>query len=123
MTLNGSKNLHPKITLSQRIDILSQEIARAQLMSGDRSFFYTPYIPTGVKPKYRFSRTNWYVAFCARLDGRLGGDTEVYQWCADNFGPMVRHPDAWSRWAEGAAWCTIRFRDEQDYIWFTLRWS
>lgn len=95
----------------------------SQFMSGDRSSFYTPYIPTFTKPKYQFSRTNWYVAFCAKLDGRSDTDIEVFQWCADNFGPMVQHPDAWSRWAPGAAWSTIRFRDEKDYMWFTLRWS
>jgi hypothetical protein len=94
----------------------------SQLMSGDRSYFYTPYMPTFTKPKYQFSRTNWYVAHYAALDGELG-HTQVFQWCEDNFGPMVHHPDAWSRWATGAAWSTIRFRDERDYMWFTLRWS
>ena len=96
----------------------------SQLISGDRSFFYTPYMPAFTKPKYQFSRTNWYVAHYAALDGRLSVDAEVFQWCSDNFGPMVQHPDAWSRWTPGAAaWSTIRFRDERDYMWFTLRWS
>jgi hypothetical protein len=89
----------------------------------DTGIFYVPYIPVFKKPKYQFSRTNWYVAFCAKLDGRSVTDIEVFQWCADNFGPMVQHPDAWSRWAEGPSWATIRFRDEQDYMWFTLRWG
>jgi len=92
----------------------------SQLMSSDRSYFYTPYMPTSmIKPKYQFSRTNWYVAYYAAHYY----DNQVFQWCADNFGPMVQHPDAWSRWAPGAAWSTIRFRDERDYMWFTLRWS
>jgi len=81
-------------------------------------------LPMGkvMKPKYQFSRAKWYVAHYAALDEALG-HTQVFQWCADNFGPMVQHPDAWSRWALGAAWSTIRFRDERDYTWFQLRWS
>ena len=78
-------------------------------------------LPMGkvMKPKYQFTRSKWYVAYYAAHYY----DTQVFQWCEDNFGPMVQHPDAWSRWAPGAAWSTIRFRDARDYMWFKLRWG
>lgn len=105
------------------INRISHALATTYPMDTDTGSFYAPYMPMFKKTKYQFSRVNWYVAHYAKLAGRLGVDTEVFQWCTDNFGPMVQHPDAWSRWAPGAAWSTIRFRDERDYIWFTLRWG
>lgn len=70
-----------------------------------------------VKSKYNFSRAKWYVATYNYLDG-----VEIGKWCAEQFGPHPTQADAWSRWC-----CEnnlkIRFRDEQDYVWFILRWS
>ncbi len=69
------------------------------------------------EPKYKFSRANWYQA---EFDDRHY--FEVEDWCHKQFGPHPANPDAWSRW-----WHkfhnSILFRDEKDYILFTLRWS
>ncbi len=69
------------------------------------------------EPKYKFSRANWYQA---EFDDRHY--FEVEDWCHKHFGPHPKNPDAWSRW-----WHkfhnSILFRDEKDYILFTLRWS
>ncbi len=67
--------------------------------------------------KYKFSRANWYQAEFNDKDY-----FEVDAWCSQQFGPHPANPDAWSRW-----WHkfhnSILFRDEKDYILFTLRWS
>ncbi len=69
------------------------------------------------EPKYKFSRANWYQAEFNDKDY-----FEVDAWCSQQFGPHPANPDAWSRW-----WHkfhnSILFRDEKDYILFTLRWS
>ena len=46
----------------------------------------------------------------------------VDEWCAQQFGPHPKRPDAWSRWWHKFE-DSILFRDEKDYILFTLRWS
>ncbi len=67
--------------------------------------------------KYKFSRANWYQAEFNDKDY-----FEVDAWCSQHFGPHPANPDAWSRW-----WHkfhnSILFRDEKDYVLFTLRWS
>jgi hypothetical protein len=67
--------------------------------------------------KYKFSRAKWYQAEFNDKDY-----FEVRAWCSQQFGPDPARPDAWSRW-----WHkfhnSILFRDEKDYILFTLRWS
>ncbi len=69
------------------------------------------------EPKYKFSRANWYQAEFNDKDY-----FEVDAWCEQHFGKHPTNPDAWSRW-----WHkfhnSILFRDEKDYILFTLRWS
>lgn len=85
----------------------------------DTGSFYAPYIPMIRFPesKYKFSRANWYVA---------NFDTQYYfeveEWCKEQFGPHPKYPDAWSRWVHTYE-DQIHFRDEQDYIWFVLRWG
>ena len=71
---------------------------------------------TLVEPKYKFSR-NWYQA---HFDSQYY--FEVDEWCAKQFGPHPKHPDAWSRWWHKFE-DSILFRDEKDYILFMLRWS
>ena len=69
-------------------------------------------------PKYKFSRAKWYEADYDWINNYV----EVVEWCTEQFGPHPTQQDAWSRWDhryEGK----IYFRDEKDYIWFTLRWS
>ena len=87
------------------IDQLAKEIAQAQ--------------PIIIQPKskYKFSRSNWYVA---EFNERYYW--EVEEWCSQQFGPHPRHPDAWSRWFHKYE-NKIHFRDEQDYIWFILKWG
>ena len=84
----------------------------------DNGAFYAPYIPTIMpKSKYKFSRAKWYVA---EFDGKYY--FEVEEWCAEQFGPHPRNPDAWSRWHHTYSE-KIHFRDEKDYVLFMLRWS
>ena len=66
--------------------------------------------------KYKFSR-NWHQA---QFDPKYY--YEVDAWCSQQFGPHPRHPDAWSRWWHKFE-DSILFRDEKDYVLFTLRWS
>lgn len=69
------------------------------------------------KSKYNFNRANWYVA-----EFNVKDYTDVVHWCKEQFGPHPRNPDAWSRWWHKYE-DKIHFRDENDYILFTLRWS
>ena len=66
--------------------------------------------------KYNFSR-KWYEA---EFNDRYYD--EVREWCAQHFGPHPKQPDAWSRWWHKYE-SQILFRDETDWIFFTLRWS
>jgi hypothetical protein len=66
--------------------------------------------------KYKFSRS-WYVA-----DFDREYYFEVEAWCADQFGPHPKRPDAWSRWVHRYE-DQIHFRDKEDYIMFKLRWG
>lgn len=67
--------------------------------------------------KYKFSRANWYVA-----DFNWKDYDEVNKWCEQQFGKHPSNPDAWSRWVHKFE-DKIHFRDEKDYVLFTLRWS
>ena len=72
--------------------------------------------PSITPSKYKFSR-DWYLA-----EFDIKDQTDVVYWCWEQFGPHPRNPDAWSRWEHRYA-NKIYFRDEQDYMWFLLRWS
>ena len=74
-------------------------------------------LPMKPEPKYKFSRSNWYVAEFAVKDY-----TDVVHWCTKQFGPHPARPDAWSRWVHYYE-NKIHFRDAKDYEWFLLRWS
>lgn len=67
--------------------------------------------------KYKFSRANWYVA-----NFNHKHYFEVEEWCEKHFGRHPSRPDAWSRWVHKYE-DQIHFRDEKDYVLFTLRWS
>lgn len=69
-----------------------------------------------VMNKYKFSR-DWYQA---HFDTKYYYEVDV--WCSQQFGPHPVRPDAWSRWWHKFE-DSILFRDEKDYILFTLRWS
>jgi hypothetical protein len=52
---------------------------------------------------------------------------KMIQWCSEHFGDAPKWgaypgaPDAWTRWC-----CTgssFKFRDEEDYAFFLLRWA
>lgn len=74
-------------------------------------------LPMRPEPKYKFSRANWYVAEYDWVH-----QSEVYEWCRQQFGPHPMYPDAWSRWYNKYNE-KIHFRDAKDYEWFMLRWS
>jgi hypothetical protein len=97
----------------------------------DAAFFYAPYIPLSMKmsalglgftkPKYNFSRAKWYEV---TIDGK--NEMAATSWCEEQFGRASTQPDAWTRWHRvytGISPGNFRFRDEKDYILFTLRWS
>ncbi len=69
------------------------------------------------KKKYNFSRARWYQAEFNPKDYY-----EAHIWCEEQFGKHPKNPDAWSRWWHRFE-NSILFRDERDYILFTLRWS
>jgi hypothetical protein len=75
------------------------------------------FLPMTPEPKYKFSRSKWYIA-----EFNWGQQTEVLEWCTQQFGSQPENPDAWSRWCH-RSWTEIHFRDEKDYEWFILRWS
>lgn len=83
----------------------------------DLGAFYAPYIPMIVEPKYKFSRAKWHQAYFNVKDY-----DEVNDWCAQHFGPHPKRPDAWSRWWHKFE-DSILFRDKEDFVLFTLRWS
>ena len=66
--------------------------------------------------KYKFSR-NWYIAEFNDVDYNA-----VREWCAEQFGPEDKFPNAWSRWQHRYEH-QIFFRDEKDYVLFVLRWT
>ena len=74
-------------------------------------------LPMKPAPKYKFSRSKWYEA-----EFSWGKQTEVLEWCTQQFGPQPENLDAWSRWCH-RSWTEIHFRDVKDYEWFLLRWS
>jgi hypothetical protein len=74
-------------------------------------------LPMKPASKYKFSRSKWYEA-----EFSWGKQTEVLEWCTQQFGPQPENPDAWSRWCH-RSWTEIHFRDVKDYEWFLLRWS
>lgn len=115
MTRNYQAETNASITaLARRIIMtnLCKEIVGVQSMPDIK--YVTLTLP---KPKYKFSRANWYVA---EFDTRYY--FEVEEWCWEQFGPHPKHPDAWSRWVHKYE-DKIHFRDEKDYHWFILRWG
>ena len=115
IALNSSKDPYSRITLAQQIDTLAKDISRVQLMSGDRSSFYTAYIPMPVT-KYKFTRANWY---SANLPWQQGA--EVLAWCTEQFGQRPAVRDAWTRWYHSMS--ILYFRDRDDYMLFVLTWG
>ena len=70
----------------------------------------------------RFKGYDNFKYFVGFRYNELNKFNEVRAWCWEQFGPHPRNPDAWSRWEHRYA-NKIHFRDEQDYMWFLLRWS
>jgi hypothetical protein len=64
------------------------------------NFNYSSWPELKKENPYKFSRAKWY----------------------ETFGAEPKNPDAWSRWYFNVN-RTFRFRDEQDYMWFVLRWG
>lgn len=91
------------------------------------SYVYTDFFssnPTFVtygknRSKYKFSRSMWYTVNISVYAEYV----ETIKWCEENFGPLPKNPDAWSRWFTDGWRNRIFFRDEKDYNWYMLRWS
>jgi hypothetical protein len=110
-----------KDDIDRMIKQIAQDIIRVQPM--DCGAFFAPYIPLIIakpKSKYNFSRAKWYEAEWECSDWKNNG--AMLEWCEQQFGAHPKNPDAWSRWYLFRSGC-IRFRDEQDYVLFVLRWS
>ena len=111
-----------KDDIDRRIKQIAYDIVSVQPIGGT-GVFYAPYIPTTMtkpKSKYNFSRAKWYEADLDWGDWKNFG--AIFEWCEQQFGAHPKNPDAWSRWYRFGSDC-IRFRDEQDYMLFLLRWS
>lgn len=71
--------------------------------------------------KYKFSRV-WHEVGLpfSGLENGFENNPRLL-WCTEQFGPRPDRPDAWCRWY---VWgLTIRFRDQQDYMLYLLRWG
>jgi len=109
-----------KDDIDRRIKQIAYDIVSVQPIGGA---FYAPYIPTTMtkpKSKYNFSRAKWYEADLDWVDWKNYG--AKVKWCEQQFGAHPKNPDAWSRWYRFRS-DRIRFRDEQDYMLFLLRWG
>lgn len=95
--------------------IIARQILGVQPIPDSAGTLFT--LKPKYQSKYKFSRANWYVA---EFDDRYYFEVEV--WCAEQFGPHPKNPDAWSRWVHKYE-NKIHFRDAKDYEWFVLRWS
>jgi hypothetical protein len=67
---------------------------------------------------YYYERDRWHI-----LDHAADHSGEIYQWCFEQFGDQawVSTTKPEGRWAWGIF--KVRFRDENDLIWFKLRWG
>lgn len=113
--MNGNITVLGQMISSVRKQIpamIAQQIVNVQPMPKTLAAFKR--LPVN---KYKFSRAKWYVA---EFDDRYY--FEVEKWCAEQFGPHPKHPDAWCRWHHTYSE-KIHFRDEKDYHWFILRWG
>ena len=118
MTQYDAKTAASITDLARRIILtnLCNEIVGVQPMNCTEGIFKMRHTMTP-KPKYTFSRANWYVA-----EFDIKDFTDVVHWCREQFGPHRRNPDAWTRW-EHRYENKIHFRDEKDYVLFLLRWA
>jgi hypothetical protein len=95
-------------------EMVNNKVDWESIIRGD-SLQWLPNAKPKPKSPYQFSR-QWHIG-----QFRWQDQQEVYQWCQENFGPMPRTPDAWSRWKTMPA-NQIAFRDEGDFTLFLLRW-
>lgn len=100
--------------------LLAQQIVGVQPMTSSAagSFSLETEIPYPENPRRQFSR-KW---FSAKSRGEILALDQVQSWCVDTFGPQPVCPDAWCRWYHYST-RTWRFRDEEDYVLFSLKWS
>ena len=92
------------------------------VLDDSKGYFYAPYIPKIMKPKYKFSRAKWHTVDIHNGIWRLGREyNEIIEWCTEQFGKHPNKPDAWSRWWVGVG--EIYFRDEKDVVFYKLKWA
>lgn len=98
--------------------LIAQQIVGVQPMTSPAIFGFDLDYPIvyHTNPRRQFSR-QWHESSCQNQDYEA-----VQQWCTENFGPQPKCPDAWCRWYRyrRRAW---RFRDQEDYVLFRLRWA
>ena len=97
--------------------VIANEIIGVQPMTGSSSQIFSLRASYNPLSKYKFSRAKWYEA-----NHRYEDYDAIMEWCTEQFGPKPRRPDAWTRWTDIHI-DRIRFRDEQDYVLFMLRWG
>jgi hypothetical protein len=76
-------------------------------------------LPMKPAPKYKFSRAKWYEVHL--FSKSWDPVQERLDWCEQQFGPQPKKADAWTRWY--TSFTTLRFRDQEDYMMFVLRWG
>lgn len=117
----GKSSLYMKLLKNRIYDSnLCKEIL---LDNGTNGYYYAPYIPKIIKPKYQFSRAKWYSAeITGHATWRMSDEyNSIIEWCTEQFGPHPTKQDAWSRWWVGLG--VINFRDEKDFVFYKLKWS
>lgn len=102
-------------------NVIAQQIVGVQPMTGiggTSSYFDVKY-HYHKHPRYKFSR-KWFVGEIAH--NNVYPLVDIENWCKDNFGLQPINPDAWCRWYRYST-RKFYFRDEKDYVLFTMRWS
>ena len=122
---SAQKVLLPMIGRFAWPNTIAQQTIGVQPMTGPVGEIFTVSAGHRPKSKYKFSRAKWYEADRA-IDHSspwpfMRYNREQFSWCVAQFGSAPDYPDAWSRWYMIND--RFRFRDERDYVLFTLRWS
>ena len=103
--------VHPTVIATEIVGVQPMTGPVGQIFTTDMRILYHQH------PRYKFSR-QWHIQ---RIH-RYSDADEVYQWCEKAFGPHPKNPDAWCRWYRYST-KKFYFRDEQDAMFFVLRWS
>lgn len=100
-------------------NLMAQQILGVQSMigSGHPSLYFDITYHYHKHPRYKFSR-KWFVGEIKNYESI----DDIDSWCKNNFGSQPINPDAWCRWYRYST-RKFYFRDEKDYLLFTMRWA